>query len=110
MFQHATSATSWGRIWISIIHFPLKSCALLPTPFITLLPVPSTRIRDLTMNLSKILIENGCTQFWASSQSWLKYLISLLTINSTRAFKGNDQDRPPLNRTYCLHFVNESHS
>ncbi|KAI5649706.1 hypothetical protein M9H77_35711 [Catharanthus roseus] len=77
MSQHATSTTSWGRIRISIIHFPLKSLALFSTPFLfhvwriecqlkrnippkvltqdrmkirlTLLPVPETRIGDLTI-------------------------------------------------------------
>ncbi|KAI5654949.1 hypothetical protein M9H77_32136 [Catharanthus roseus] len=34
MSRHATSTTSWGRIQISIIHFPLKSLALFPTPFL----------------------------------------------------------------------------
>ncbi|KAI5668473.1 hypothetical protein M9H77_18326 [Catharanthus roseus] len=75
--RHATSTTSWWRIRISIIHFPLKSLALFPTLFLfhvwriecqikrdippkvltqdrmkirlTLLPVPETRIGDLTM-------------------------------------------------------------
>ncbi|KAI5657331.1 hypothetical protein M9H77_26124 [Catharanthus roseus] len=34
MSRHATSTTSWGRIRISIIHFPLKSLGLFPTPFL----------------------------------------------------------------------------
>ncbi|KAI5678079.1 hypothetical protein M9H77_09029 [Catharanthus roseus] len=37
MSQHATSTTSWGRIRISIIHFPLKLLALFPTPFLAFL-------------------------------------------------------------------------
>ncbi|KAI5663112.1 hypothetical protein M9H77_22435 [Catharanthus roseus] len=51
MSRRAIFATSWGRIRISIIHFPLKLLALLPTPFLfhTLLPVPETRIGDLTI-------------------------------------------------------------
>ncbi|KAI5650426.1 hypothetical protein M9H77_36431 [Catharanthus roseus] len=92
MSRHATSATSWGRIWIS-----------------TLLLVPSTWIGDLTMNLSETLVGNGCTQIWASPQCWLKYLTSFLNINSTRAFKAHP-NRPLLNCTYCLYFVNESHA
>ncbi|KAI5658779.1 hypothetical protein M9H77_27572 [Catharanthus roseus] len=77
MSRYATSTTSWRRIRISIIYFPMKSLALFPTPFLshvwriecqikrdippkvltqdrmkirlTLLLVPETRIRDLTM-------------------------------------------------------------
>ncbi|KAI5673046.1 hypothetical protein M9H77_13410 [Catharanthus roseus] len=49
MSRHATSTTSWGRIRIPIIHFPLKSLALFPTPFLfhTLFPIPEAWIGDL---------------------------------------------------------------
>ncbi|KAI5680762.1 hypothetical protein M9H77_01989 [Catharanthus roseus] len=72
MSRHAISAASWGRILISIIHFPLKSLTLLPTLNIpskvltqdrmkirlTWLPIPETRIGDLIMYIPSRRLEN----------------------------------------------------
>ncbi|KAI5662581.1 hypothetical protein M9H77_21904 [Catharanthus roseus] len=112
MFRHVTSATSWGEILdFDNPFFPKTLCP-------TLLPVPSTRIvvtlwsldfNSIRRNLSKTLVGNGCIQFWASSRYWLKYLTSLFNNNSIRTFKAHP-NRPLLNCTYCLDFVNESHA